>query len=324
MIESAIEKSPSPRWFVRPTRIIGRRRKDLFQKILIYPPARFSGSFRFSVIDGYSRMEFSAGWRDGEQISLSPELRERLSPLFASRDTRSWPAAVETRIDPAKPAEPIKIDILFEDLAGATSADGAPPLSTISITPKIEAARIFMVPIMTNPPEDEAMANDLLGTALVAADRDESIRLAIPATWSTLLQASAIDDIAARLQADGRLDYPALEALPFEPETKLGTSPLTPELAPITISIFDQLLSQSASRNQRSALQPDTYEGQRQMSGPPQLVSFYPFHLPQPGAWDNLGGAIRNWNREYEVPKLVLATPRDMMAIMESLSGNPS
>lgn len=214
-------------WLIRSTAIVRKHRKDRFQVLLLFPPSGFSGDARLGVIDGKRRAEYSAAWKDGRSFQAASELRAQLDHLFAGllpegegppdKSPARWPAIFAAGLDPARASRAAKADLLLEVTADQTESGEPPsPLSgRIAFPQASEGTTIYMAPILPLPVSaaaappgsvPEKSYADLLSSALRAAERDRTVRLALPETWAPTILDRGLEPRIRALAATGRLE----------------------------------------------------------------------------------------------------------------------
>jgi len=106
--------------------------------------------------------------------------------------------------------------------------------------------------------------------------------------------------------------------LPINPE--VTCSPLNEDLTPFITEKFDRIIRSAATHRIAAHLDVPLDDGRRNKPRPEaSLLGFFPFFLDHPDQWSRLGKQIARWNRTYLSPKLIAATPSDLLSLRDAL-----
>lgn len=309
---------------MRETRVVRRRGRRRTQLFLLQPPPAFTGRLRLAVIGAGGRAELAARWTDSARA----------------------PLVFEVPIEGEPQAEIARADLLFEIEREADDAREAQGGRTVKDAPELlparvqghappPSARLYVVPWLRRPPADAALS---------ALRRSRGLRLGLAAA---LVADPRRTSLVRRLEAEGRLQRieeqdPLQRTESTEPPTPvwdllpapLGRAAWSEISGARLVAHIDACLARAVvaplpAESGPSPAAPDGSASPRPAVSLPGLAGF-PAEAPSPACvWHELlaggedlaalGRMIARWNRRYDSPRLLCATPRDWDAAREEI-----
>ena len=347
-------------WRMESTAILQREKHGPHLVAFLFPPPRFTGKARLSVISAARRDEFAHAWPGGEA-----------SPLLFAIPVAESPAGALAHAD-----------LLLEIAA----PDRAPELVTGEVsfhTPR-ETARIDLAPMLLGG-EGAAAGGPEVDAWVEVLARDAELRLAVDARRLAALPEDAARAKAHALIGAGRLEIVDVAGvapsgpLPFPLRTRVMALPPQPDLAGLPDGVRALLLLGTDVAAWAAALHPvlrdfpfrilaparsalacvvpapcvlDPHvraDGARAAAALDRMLlalpaaipgAAVPITIPRGGApalrppgfcvlpMENapelraLAGFVKDWNRRHTTPQLQLATPADYFALLEELEAH--
>ncbi len=341
-------------WLLEVVPVARRVRGGVELLTLVFPPHRFTGRARVSIISGGRRTEALARWREGRREVVAAASGAGVLEKLLGAAVHPVAAGIAVASSKRLPRR-LQVSVLIEEIDSGRSLTLDWTAGTSGLHP-----RILLVPVLADP-----VAEGVLGKMLKGARRDEHMRFGI-AEWILPEKGGRkqgrIRREIAELALRGRVDLLATgdsQERPWYVQTRLrgaGSSPQgdtssdrweiflpwerPPLLGRLTAengcglryelgeafgldpSLEGEALGVAAFV--RAALAAREGSGIRRLGAELHVPWFvHVSHIKRP---ERLGRMVRKWNKRHLFPLIELLTPSDYFALIEEvwrMAGTP-